>query len=370
MSWDLEDYKSYITIKAEYDRITSVRKKMTEDMRSLLDGAEREKRGLSTAEDSLYNTLDARCDALTDKLEQLKPRLSDAEAKENRSPIKPDPVVPGAGGYEKRSNTSKGKTNMKKNIFNDDEYRFNERGTSDRDAFNKYLRYGTAALEAAQFRNLQMDSATGGGYLVAPLNLVNNIIVALNNEVFIREMATIFESPNAESLGVPDISDNDFGDPTWTAEILTGAEDDSLAFTRREMRPHPLARRILVSNKLLRASQLNPEALVAQRMVYKIGTVLERSYLLGSGNSQPLGVFTPSDVGISADRDISTGNTTTSVTGDGLINAAGMLKAQYRKYASWIFHRDLETRIRKLKDGIINLLPSINLVNSREAVAA
>ncbi|MHB8077438.1 phage major capsid protein, partial [Desulfosporosinus fructosivorans] len=66
---------------------------------------------------------------------------------------------------------------------------------------------------------------------------------------------------------------------------------------------------------------------------------------------KPLGVFTASPQGISTARDVSTGNTAITIGADGLIDAKYALKAQYRKSAQWIFHRDAIKMIRKLKDG-------------------
>jgi HK97 family phage major capsid protein len=103
-------------------------------------------------------------------------------------------------------------------------------------------------------------------------------------------------------------------------------------------------------------SQLAPESLVQERMVYKIGTVQENGFLNGTGVNSPLGVFNASDLGIGTDRDSSTNMTATGIQADGIIDAVGMLKAQYRKRAVWIAHRDFETRVRKLKDGEGNYL--------------
>ena len=47
---------------------------------------------------------------------------------------------------------------------------------------------------------------------------------------------------------------------------------------------------------------------------------------------------------------MATGNETTTIGADGLINAKYALKAQYQKTARWIFHRDAISGIRKLKD--------------------
>ena len=73
--------------------------------------------------------------------------------------------------------------------------------------------------------------------------------------------------------------------------------------------------------------------------------------MTGHGAQQPLGVFTASNDGISTGRDVSTGNTTTSMTFDGLKEAKWTLKQQYWNGSQWIFHRDGGKQIDKLKDG-------------------
>jgi len=71
----------------------------------------------------------------------------------------------------------------------------------------------------------------------------------------------------------------------------------------------------------------------------------------GTGALQPLGIFTASDNGISTSRDVSTGNTATSIMFDNLKECQYTLKGQYRSKARWIFHRDAVKQISKLKDG-------------------
>jgi HK97 family phage major capsid protein len=67
-----------------------------------------------------------------------------------------------------------------------------------------------------------------------------------------------------------------------------------------------------------------------------------------------MGVFTAATIGfgISTARDVSTGNTATAFTFDGLMEALYSLKAQYHPKATWIFHRDAIKMARKLKDGM------------------
>ncbi len=221
-------------------------------------------------------------------------------------------------------------------------------------ALGLWFRGGWQSLGPNEVRALQADSDTIGGYLRPDQEFVFRLIQAVDNMVFIRQWATVLPVTNADSLGIPSL-ETDASDPTWTSELLTGAADSAMAFGKRELRPHPLAKRILVSNKLLRqtAGPLDAEALVRERFAYKFAVTKEQAYLTGTGAGQPLGVFTASDDGIPTSRDVSTDNTTTSITADGLINVKYSLKPQYRMKATtrWMFHTDAIKQIAKLKDG-------------------
>ena len=101
----------------------------------------------------------------------------------------------------------------------------------------------------------------------------------------------------------------------------------------------------------MRSGALNVEQLVLSRLAYKFALTEEKGFLTGNGAQQPLGLFTASAQGITTGRDISTDNTTTSITMDGLLNAFYNVKSQYQNSGSWIFHRDAIKQIAKLKDG-------------------
>ena len=203
---------------------------------------------------------------------------------------------------------------------------------------------------ADEWRALQAGSDTEGGFLMMPEQMANQLIKAVDDEVFIRGMATTFQVPNAQSLGAPSL-DNDPSDADWTTELQTGSEDSAMSFGKRKLEPHPFAKRIKVSNDLLRSGMMNPEQLVLSRLAYKFGITEEKAFLTGSGAGQPLGLFTASDDGISTGRDVSTGNTTTAVTFDGLLEAFYSVKSAYQRNGSWLFHRDGIKQIAKLKDG-------------------
>lgn len=222
------------------------------------------------------------------------------------------------------------------------------------EGFRGFLR-GTRTNE--EFRQFQTESRalsagldTEGGFLITPEVVVNALIKAVDDAVFIRQLATKYRTNGAASLGVPTL-ENDPADADWTTELATGSEDSTMSFGKRRLTPHPFAKRIKISNELLMSDAMNPEALVMARMAYKFGITEEKGFMTGDGNNKPLGLFTASSQGIPASRDVSTGNTATSIKFDGLMEAKYSLKSQHLARATWMFHRDAIKQIAKLKDG-------------------
>jgi HK97 family phage major capsid protein len=220
-----------------------------------------------------------------------------------------------------------------------------------RDDFRSFLRTGGVTSRLIEGRALQKDSDVGGGYLSAPIQFMAELIAGLDDEVFMRRISRVLPPITAaDSLGAPSL-DSDVSDSDWTPELATGQEDTGLSFGMRQLTPHPLAKRVKISKTLLRRSTMNADTIVRDRLRYKFGITQEKTFLTGNGSQQPLGVFTASSQGISTGRDVSTGNTSTEIRFDGLIEALYKLKGQYQGRAEWIFHRDAIKQIRKLKDG-------------------
>jgi HK97 family phage major capsid protein len=213
-------------------------------------------------------------------------------------------------------------------------------------AFRNFLVTGNAA----EYRALANDTDETGGFLHAAEQFITRLIKGLDNQVFVRKYATILPLTSSDTLGAPVLT-ADPADPTWTTEIAAPSEDSTMAFGRRSLHPEQLSKLIKLSMKLLRTSALPIENLVADRLAYKFAIAQENGFLNGSGDGQPLGIFTASNDGIPTTRDVSTGNSDTALTADGLINAKFALKAQYRNGCRWIFHRDAVKMLSKLKDG-------------------
>ncbi|MFB4294802.1 phage major capsid protein [Nonomuraea sp. ATR24] len=305
------------------------RAKLAKQARGILDVAQAASRSMTGEEEAEFDRLMEQADRLETTIE----REEQARALEKRvadgNPPKPDPA-PGAGGDQA------------------------ERAAT---AWRTFLRDGRAGLNGDQARALGMGTDPEGGYLVAPQQWVEQLIKGLDDAVPLRGLATVMTLTQGESLGVPTL-DTDLNDADWTSEIGTGSQDDALRFGGRELRPHPLAKRVKISRTLLRRATLNPETIVRDRLTYKFGVTTEKAFMTGDGNQKPLGLFTASAQGISTDRDRdikingSGGlDNTAGAAADGLIDAKYALKAGYHARARWLFHREVLAEVRKLKDA-------------------
>lgn len=234
-----------------------------------------------------------------------------------------------------------------------------------RASWQKFLKGGIMALNPQEVKAYQADNPAGGGFLISPQDFVNDLITLVKDQVFVRQLAKTYTVSRAESLGLPAM-DTDPADADWTAELLTGTEETTIAFGKRELRPHPVAKNIKVSNKLLRNTALDAEAVIMDRLAYKFAVTEEKAFLSGTGANQPLGVFTASSLGISTTRD-TTAAASTAVAADDFIGTKYSLKAAYQQKAIWIMHRDVVKAVRKLKDTTNNYIWTAGYNNNEAA---
>jgi HK97 family phage major capsid protein len=305
------------------------RAKLIKDARALITGAQTEKRSMNEEEQGEYDTMFAAADELRKDIDREQ-RQRDAE-RELEELSGEQEERNGAGGAD----------------------RGEQRGRADllMEAFRSFITTGVPSGDGAEeFRNLAAGVNAEGGFLVMPETFVALLIKALDDEVIIRQLSNVIPMTQAASIGIPTL-DSDMGDADWTTELATGSEDTDMILGKRIMRPNPVAKRIKVSQQLLRTAALSPETLVRQRMAYKFGVTQEKAYLLGNGSGKPLGLFVASNDGIPTARDVSEDNTATAVTAKGLISAKYSLKQGYLANSNWLFHRDVVKEIAKLTDN-------------------
>jgi HK97 family phage major capsid protein len=329
------------------------RGQLIEQMRAIQKKADDEKRALSAEEQAEWDRIDAEQDELRAEIETeekdvaRRARLASLERDAASTPgsaTRPSPID-GAGSAAGSAATPAVPTDAR----------------AYQDLYNAYLRSELslgevrARLQGPELRAelradpLQVGLFVKGGALVMPQQMVAGLIQAVDNTTFMLGVATVERITQAESLGIGTL-DTDVEDAEWTAELKTGSDTD-LSVGKRELRPHAMAKRVKVSNTLLRRTAGGAGALVNQRLAYKVGITFEKGCLTGAGARQPLGVFTASDDGIPTSRDVATGNAADAIVGDGLIEAKYSLKAPYWRNAAWMFSRTAVKQIRKLKTG-------------------
>ena len=303
-----------------------------QDAQDLKDTWEKEDREPTTAEDERWSDLMDEIDRLEEDIEDLEEKQREASSLDE---LQDDPILTGENGRgeldeDRDLETLRWSAHIKQRL---------QRATGQR-----------YPLTDAEDRALSADIDEEGGFAVAPQQFVEELIKFVDDELFMRDLARVETVEGTDSLGAPSL-DQDPSDADWTSEVGSISEDSQMDFGARELNPHQLTKRLLVSRKLLRTSALDIDQLVRERLGYKFMVTEEKGYLSGSGASQPLGVFTASSDGISTSRDVSEDMNTDSITTDGLIAVKHSLKAQYQRTGTWLFHRDAIKQIRKLKDG-------------------
>jgi HK97 family phage major capsid protein len=207
--------------------------------------------------------------------------------------------------------------------------------------FNNYLLTG---------EKRDISVGTNGGAL-APQQFVKQVIAEVEKATPLITRVTQFHLTQASSLGVPN-QDSDATDADWTQEIPDSmTADATLKYGKRELTPNTLVKLIKVSDKLIKTSAFDIDSIVQGKVSAKMGNAFEKGILLGSGDGQPLGMFTASNNGIPKGRDVTGSNTTTVLKADSVIQTKMSLRQAYRARAIWIMHSDIFTDLLLLKDN-------------------
>lgn len=303
---------------------------LVKSCRDMLAKAETEKRDLTTEETAQYDKMFADQEALgvqvkrEESLEATERALNEGAGRRTDTPV----------GLDAEGRAA------------DPEKRYQE---VVRPVIDKWLARRDGEISGDERRALQADLDVSGGYLKAPMQMVAALIKAIDNQLFIRQLATKFPLTESDSLGAPSLDANP-ADATFTGEISDADEDSTMAFGRRELKPHPMKKLLKVSNKLLRLAP-NAAGLVMDRLAYINAVPQENAFLNGSGANEPLGIFTASANGISTGRDVSADNTATEIKAENLINVKYSLKGAYWAKAQWVGSREFFKRVAKLTDA-------------------
>lgn len=191
--------------------------------------------------------------------------------------------------------------------------------------------------------------APGSAYSLAPEDFVNEILAEVEKEAALYARVRKISVSGAGSLGVP-YEKSDASAAEWTNEIpATEIESDkSLAYGKRELLPTDLVKQFTVTKKLLATSAFPIDTIAKGKITEKLTEAFENGILNGTGENQPLGIFTKSDDGIPASRDVST--VASAITADDLVNLKMKLRPAYRNKACFVMSTEILKEVMLLKD--------------------
>ena len=124
-------------------------------------------------------------------------------------------------------------------------------------------------------RTLQADKDTVGGFMLANEKFSFDIIQDLHDQTFVMDFAKIILEPYAMSVSWP-VFYSTVDDSNWTSELRTGSEDTGMDFEKITLTPKPLAKRVKISETLVRKSGGNAERLIQSELGYKFGITCEK----------------------------------------------------------------------------------------------
>jgi len=260
-----------MTLKDKYEKLGQLAKQMR-GLTDAADGREGDEKGVLTAEENeQFEKLEAAYDKLRTEVEAdeknaaRRKRLDDHEQFMLASAGRlSQPETPAARSREQRDEPTVIKVAGHEITIAPDSLLATVMTPEYRRAFATYLGTGIQS-------GLQTTSNPQGGYL-APTQTATDLIRYLQDEVFMRGLGTVLPPlASAVSLGVPTL-ETDPGDADWTAEVPASdiSEDTDMALGKRELSPHLATKLIKVSMKLLRVSVVPVEALIRERLGYKL----------------------------------------------------------------------------------------------------
>ena len=210
----------------------------------------------------------------------------------------------------------------------------------------------TQAEEKALSHTLTIGSDPRGGYL-APTQMANDLIILLRNMTYIRSWARSFPLTAGGSIEVP-VQTAEVLDLVETSEAASsGTDDTQLNWGMRTLTPRLREITVPIGRLMEKASAFDIYSIVMESAAYAKQTKEEKEFLNGNGASQAMGVLVESASGFSTSRTQTTA--TANVIGfDDFVNCLAGLRSQFRANAKWLIHRNLEGRVRKLKDSANN----------------
>ena len=285
-------------------------------MRTLVETAEKEDRGLSTEERSQWDAMDSDVTNIEARLGDLK-KVSDldkfdyAVSSENREAPKKE--------------------------------------TSRLEAFNAFTRShpDTAPLTAdvrqvmAEMRAQTVGTPASGGYLV-PEEWASGIESAMKAFGGIRNVATIISSTSGDALHMP--TDDDTSNVGAILGENTQDAEQDVTFSELVLNAYKYTSNIIrVPVELLQDSAFNVDGFLQRKFGERLGRATAAHYATGTGTAQPNGLFTAATSGKTAAAN-------NAITYLELLDLKHSVDPAYRGNARWVMNDSTLAVLKKLVD--------------------
>lgn len=211
-------------------------------------------------------------------------------------------------------------------------------------AFGGYLRKGTDALSPEQ-KVLVAGSNVGGGYLLAPPEMVGEVIKTIDEFSPIRSVARVRQTSNP-SVKVPTRTATYTA--SWAAESGSRSETTGLTFGLEEIPTHELYARVDVSWQELEDAAFDLEAFLAEEFAMQFAVAEGLAFTTGSAVGRPEGFVTKLTA---ASAYTALGHASTINSLDGLIDLQHAIKTGHASQAVWGMRRATIGILRKAKGG-------------------
>lgn len=224
-------------------------------------------------------------------------------------------------------------------------------------ALNSFFRSGSAVLEDAEKKALNLGTPAAGGYVTAP-EYSTTIIEKISEFSPMRSLASVMSIGGTE-IYLPKLDEDLNG--SWVTETGKRSESEP-TFDQQNIKVFEHAVIVPVSQQLLEDSFIDLQSYIAGKIGQQFGKAENSAYLIGDGNGKPTGLLKNPDIyeHVSAKAD-------GSDIIDSLIQLFYALPSAYAAQSSWLMNRKTMARIRGSLDTTNRLIWGDSLATGQPA---
>lgn len=183
-----------------------------------------------------------------------------------------------------------------------------------------------------------------GGSLI-PSGFVANLEVAMKAYSAMFQVAEVMVTDTGNEMSWPTL--DDVSNEGVQLGENTAASDDTMTFGAQIFRNHKFSSNVVkASHELIRDSAINLASSLGAALGERLGRIVNRRATVGSGAATLQGIVTGASTGVTAAN-------AGAIAWDELISLQHSVDPAYRvgPGVGWMFHQDIASGLRKIKDG-------------------